>query len=1114
MHITHHILHIVFYRIFFHLLILILITSAILPAQEIKFEHFSTKQGLSQSSVTCICQDNVGLLWLGTYDGLNCYNGYKFKGFKNETYNPNSISHNFIRSILVDRSGNLWIGTFGGGLNRYNRKTEQFIRYQHDPNDSTSISHNSIYTLYEDRSGNLWIGTWGGGLNKLDHTEILKIQKNGTNNIDNKLKFTRLQHDPNNINSLVGDKIAAIYEDKSGVLWIGTRVGLNLYNPKNEQFTHYKHDPNNINSLSENDITAINEDKNGNIWIGTWLQGINKFDLKTKKFIRYQYDQNDINSLGHYMVMYLFKDKIGDLWIGTWGGGLNKLVTAPISEQALNKKRNKKADYFIRYVNDPNDPQSISDNSIYSIYEDQSGVLWIGTDWNGLNKLDKGKTNFIHHQSEPNKPNRLNDNAVFSFYKGQSDILWIGTRNGGINLYDKKNKLYSYYKHDLNNPHGLIDNTVKTIYEDKSGDIWIGTEIGLNKFNPLNKNFIYYDINPRDPTGTNIFTILEDSFKNLWIGNYGAGLIKFNLIDKIIKHYKHNPDDSLSISDDIIWSIHEDRQKNLWIGANSGGLNLYDRENDCFYHIVHNPDNPNSISNNKILIIFEDHAGNLWFGTTAGLNRLIKKSDPPSFVCYTTKDGLTSNTIHGIVEDDNKNLWITTNNGLSMFNVISNSFYNYDISDGLQDNEFNVNACLKDKDTGEIYLGGINGFNIFHPDSIKSNMVIPPVIINNFKIFNKTIPIGKEINGNIILKESIIETDEITLSYTDNVFSIEFAALHFNSPENNLYAYKLDGFEKDWNKVSADQRVATYTNLDPGEYIFRVKASNNDGVWNNEGTALKVIITPPYWQTWWFRIGLIIFLILIALFIHYYRIYNLQTTRRLLESQVSERTAALKQYTEELEQFTYAASHDLRTPLRAMDGFSQALIDEYYNVLDDKGRDYLKRIRRGSQRMGNLIDDLLKLSRLGRSEMHYSEVNLSQLVKSIADEFKKTDPSRKVEFKIRKNLYVKGDPSLLGVMLRNLIDNSWKFTSKSDNALIEFGTMIKNKKNVFYIKDNGVGFNTVYSEKLFEVFHRQHSEFAGTGIGLATVKRIIHRHGGRIWAEGEVNKGAVFYFII
>ncbi len=739
---------------------------------------------------------------MGTYDGLNRYDGYNFKVFKKEPKNPNSLSHNFVKSLLVDREGTLWVGTTGGGLNRYDAQTEQFIHYGHDPANSTSLSHDDIQIIHEDAAGTMWIGTWGGGLNKV----VKNRNQDENNGVSEGVVFVHYRHDPQDPQSLISDKIAAIQEDQDGILWIGTRVGISLFDPRTAQVIRsYQHDPRNPHSLSNDNVSALSKDRAGNMWIGTWGGGLNKFDPLDKQFYHYNHDPKDPKSINYDTIMKLLTDRAGNLWIGTWGGGVNKLAwkDRSVSGTAGHEK-------FIRYQLRPDDSQSLSGNSVYDIFEDVSGVFWIGVESKGLNKYDPELLKFAHCLSDPEVSNRLTDKIVYAIYKDQQNVLWIGTRIGGLNVFNLNNKEYLNFVYDPADPWSISNNAVRTVFEDRAGNLWLGTEAGLNQYNRTTKKFHRYYTNPADPSATNVYTIHEDPEGYLWIGTWGGGLSRFDPLTETFTTYRHDPDDPSSISDNIIWCIVQDSYGRMWIGTDKGGLNRYDKKNNKFFHYIHDPNNPNSLSDNKILSMLCAADGDLWLGTTTGLNQLMFGDDPeapPNFKIYLDSDGLFSNTIQSIVQDEKGDLWISNGDYLSVLNLKTHEIKGFNSYDKLKVGELCVNAAYKDRKNGKIYLGGVNGFTVFHPDSILSNLIIPSVVITDFRIFNKSVPIARKTNGHLVLQKSITESKSIELPYDFNVFSIEFSALHFNSPKNNKYAYKLEKFEKDWNYVSSRQRT-------------------------------------------------------------------------------------------------------------------------------------------------------------------------------------------------------------------------------------------------------------------------------------------------------------------
>jgi AraC-like DNA-binding protein len=598
--------------------------------------------------------------------------------------------------------------------------------------------------------------------------------------------------------------------------------------------------------------------------------------------------------------------------VGTDGGGLNKLIPGETKGSSPT---------FIHYRYDPNNPNCLKNNAVESIYEDRSGVLWIGIYRGGLNKLilrdirgvDRERNQFIHYQTIPNNHNSLSNNAVNAICEDRRGILWVGTDGGGLNKITPPGKegeplTFQHHHNDPRDPHSLSDNIVTCICEDHLGVLWIGTYTGgLNKLEPIthdeknnqkllqgvqgdgfleksppgrrrqkNLIFTHYKNEPGSPKSLSnnfIMTIYEDRSGELWIGTIDGGLNRFDRNAETFSHFQNSPGNPNSLSGNSVFSIHEDRSGSLWVGTLTGLNQLASPQTTRFTRYMNQPGNPNSLSNNFVRVIYEDRSGVLWIGTNGGgLNQLIpgEHGASPGFRCYREKDGLPNNVIVGILEDDQGNLWISTKKGISKFNPGTGQFTNYDGRDGLQSDEFNRGAFFKSK-SGEMFFGGNNGFNIFNPDKIKGNSYIPPIVITDFQLFNQSLAIGKLDNGRTILRKSITETREIELSYKDYVFSLQFAALHYVNPSKNQYAYIMEGLDSQWNEVGS-RHFVTYTTLPPGKYVFRVKGSNNDGVWNEQGVFLNITITPPFYKTWWFY-GLVALVIILAgLGIHFYRV--------------------------------------------------------------------------------------------------------------------------------------------------------------------------------------------------------------------------------------------------
>lgn len=864
------------------------ISLALAAGPSVHFEHLSIENGLPQNSAKAILQDKQGFLWIGTEEGLARYDGYEFKIFKSNFNNAHSLSGNYVTVLFEDLQSNLWIGTRGGGLNRFNPTTEQFTHFRHNETNPNTLSNNTVHAITQDSKSNIWIGTDGGGLNRLD-----PVTK----------QFTHYRHKKVDTNSLSHDAVSVITEDLKGNIWLGTwGGGLNHFNPVTNKFTHYKQQPKDANSISDNAVSAIIKDKQGNLWIGTKGGGLNYFDTDSKQFTHYRHKENNLNSLSHDEIGTITIDNQGTLWLGTLGGGLNHFD--PITKK------------FTHYLHQTSNINSLSNNSIRALTYDHQGNLWVGTDGGGINRLNSLTKQFTHYHHQSKNPNSLSNNIVRAITQDRQGTLWVGTWGGGLNRFNSATGQFTHYKNDKTNSNSLSDNKIYVITEDNQNNLWIGTDgNALNRFNPATEQFTHYQHeanNPKSLSDNAVSAITQDQQGNIWIGTW-KGLNLFNPITEQFTHYRHQPANSNSLSNDSIRVITEDRQGKLWIGTWKG-LNHFDPDTGKFTHYTHKAKKPNSLSNNTVYAITEDSQGNLWVGTASGLNLFNKLTG--NFTHFFEKDGLPNNVVYRIEEDDKGEIWLSTNLGLSNFNLKTKKFKNYNMDDGLQSNEFNADASFKSK-YGELFFGGINGFNRFFPNKVISDNQQPKVIFTDMLLSNQSVPIRNTSilpsqkstfdeqtrSNNYTLAKAIHSTSEVTLTHQQNLVAFEFSALHFSNPKKNQYAYKMEGFNDEWIATDYKNRRATYTNLPTGNYVLRIKASNPYGIWNEQGAALKITVLPPPWLSWWaYSLYCLLLIFIMWLFVHAQRkkIIFIKKINEQLEIKVAKRTLGLQKANEKL----------------------------------------------------------------------------------------------------------------------------------------------------------------------------------------------------------------------
>ena len=845
------------------ILFFFLVYSSYPQTEEYIFNQFTDADGLSQSTIFSMIQDEQGYLWLGTIDGLNRYDGYEFRVYTNDPNDIASISDNFISAIFEDSDGYIWVGTVNGYFNRFNRKSEIFKRFY--VNDYFAVTKspdinfyeyplafsrnqiNTITSINEDEEGYLWIGTWGNGIIRFDRKNENAVHIYKNNSVSSTLSSNR---------------ILDILTDSDGEIWIATfGGGLNKLdkekfdNKKIEdyssfEFFHYTTKNKSQFPLGDDKTITLFEDKNKNLWVGTFHEGVNKLTATEKKLppdqANFKIYVKANSNISNNTVMAIQEGMDGYLWIGTFGGGIDRFEV--------------EHENFINFTEISSPPNTFPDVEILSLFVDRSGILWAGSHLGeGVTKIQKVKLKFDIINSKSNGNLKLNDDVVWSLFKDKTGNLWVGTYRGGINVLNFSTNQRRIFNKDGNKKYSISDDHIRSIAEDNIGNIWIGTYSGgLNRISSKNGEITTF-MNERGETNSlsanQVLDIYVESEKVIWVATFGGGLNKLSFSENTSGEpnftiYKNDPADISSLSDNRVYVIIKDKMKNFWVGTYGGGLNKFDEESGKFEVFFPSPMDFKPAVNDKIMSLNSASDSVLWIGTSGG--GLIKfNTKTKSIQNYSSAQGLTSAVVYGILEDKNSNLWLSTDDGIFLFNTSLQNFTQFGIEDGVQSLEFSGGAYFKDSD-GMMYFGGINGFNYFHPDSIKINQYLPTVVISDIKVMDK------RVKG---------EPKELILSYDQNFLTIEFSALDFSIPKQNKYSYILDGFQKSWMFTDGSNRTATYTNLPSGEFIFRVKGTNQDGIWNETPASIKIVINPPFWQTWWF---ITLVMLTVVFFIYYF----------------------------------------------------------------------------------------------------------------------------------------------------------------------------------------------------------------------------------------------------
>ncbi len=1070
-------------NLIFHLLFLLasLGYSQQPPAKALNFKHLNINDGLSQNAVYALAQDHSGFIWIGTKDGLNRYDGYNFTIYKHNPADSHSISNNSITDLFVDSRGILWVGTLEKGLNRFDRINGTFERFEHNPSQPNSISSDRIEEIKEDSQGNLWIGTYDG-LNMIPSKAITS----------DSVSFISFKVEGTIQNGFSPNNIISMREDAKNVFWIGTAKGLYKLNLKSDYKTNskFEHFPIKLPYPMEpldKAVYSLLLDRKNILWAGL-ATGLVKIDQETGAYTYYPHKYKAFRK-GWGAIVEMTEDESGNLWIAT----PTELMVFNPSEIS-----------WTSYLHDPLNPESLSSNGLTKILRDRSGIIWISSNGFGVNIYDPRMNRFPTFRPAPDFQTRHKRFSIYSIFEDKDKTLWI---NGdGLYKWERETGVFKSFETDPYHPQDFGNTGGWSTIQDSSGYIWVAGHEGLYRYGPKKQTVKHYTVKNGLKEKVTYQVFLENQH-TIWIAseNYFS---KLNINTGAFTHYRYRQNPRRRYVP--ITHIIKGKQGFFWL-ATDDGLVRFNPEKEQFKYYRHIPNKINSLSNNIVLSITADPLSDsiLWLGTAGGgLNRFDYKAN--SFSSFNEEDGLPNDVVYAALPDKNGNLWLSTNKGISCFNPKEKSFRNYDIRDGLQSNEFNTSASFLSK-SGEMFFGGIKGINYFYPDKIIDNPYKPNVVITGMRLFNRSISHKSHPE---ILDSLITSKKEINLSYLENVFSFNFSALDYSSPDRNQYAYRMIGFNDEW-IPSGTERNATYTNLPAGEYIFQVKGSNNDGVWNEEGTRIRIIITPPIWKTWWaYAFYLIVFLALLF-YIRKYEMNRLQLKSRLQVEQVE--ADGLRQLDQMRSQFFANISHEFRTPLTLILGPLENLYDK---VKNEQLKLSIKTMQRNAGHLLKLINQLLDLSKLdaGKMSLDIHKNDIIPVVRGTIMAYKSLAEMKNIHLEFSteyKKLIADFDNEKIETIINNLLSNAFKFTPTDGEIKVAI-TVSLQKENRLLIKisDSGSGISEDQQKNIFNRFYQVDGSSKrmqdGTGIGLALVKELVELHGGNVDVQSKPNSGATF----